>query len=501
MTKLQRSKLPTVPQLLNHIFENPNLVAGVRELPGPALGKLIRRVGLEDAAELVALATTEQLEQVFDEDLWRVGAEGYLEQFDPARFALWLHAFSEAGEEAVVKRLVELPIDFVTLAIQRLILVIDIDALAVEMSNSRRDLDHLEKALESCLYEEWEEFRLISRDDTVWDEICQALIALDRDHHQLLRQILEQCAAMSTEWIEDNGGLYHVLSSDEMLEHDVRGERDDRRARKGYVSAADAKAFLALAHDGSAQPSTRDAITNAYFRELSRPSPNSTPGTKTSVRPSGPARPSGGNGTALLQLLARARVIDVAENAKQLPRALSKRSTSRRNASKAPSTSTPPSTSTSMAIVTESAPRTRLLERALSELHATEPCLYEQRMEELGFLANVLVAAPKRARQQLRPIEALEAAVEVVNLALEQLVEKSSRPSAESTLAAQAMLRSTSLDCLFRTAYPSLCTEANASEPTLERLRKTLVDLAPRSRAQSTPSAENTRGVGKKPTS
>lgn len=233
MTKLQRSKLPTVPQLLNHIFENANLVAGVRELPGPVLGELIRRVGLEDAAELVALATTEQLEQVFDEDLWHAGAEGYLEHFAPARFALWLHAFSEAGEDAVVKRLMELPLDFVTLAIHRLILVIDIEALAVEMSSSGRDLDQLEKALDCCLYEEWEEFRLISRDDTVWDEICQALFALDRDHHALLRQILEHCAAMSTEWIEDNGGLYDVLTSDEMLEHDVRGDRDDRRARRG----------------------------------------------------------------------------------------------------------------------------------------------------------------------------------------------------------------------------------------------------------------------------
>ena len=88
MTKIQRSKLPTVSQLLNHILENPRLVEGVRELPGPALNRLIRSVGLEDAAELVALATTEQLEQVFDEDLWRAGDAGQLEHFDPARFAL-----------------------------------------------------------------------------------------------------------------------------------------------------------------------------------------------------------------------------------------------------------------------------------------------------------------------------------------------------------------------------------------------------------------------------
>jgi hypothetical protein len=151
MTRLQRPTLPTANQLLNHLFENPKLIEAVQQLPGPILGKLIDSVGLEDAAELVALATTQQLESVFDEDLWQVGQGGWEERFDPARFALWLHAFSEAGEDAVVRRLLELPIDFVILAVHRLILVIDIDSLAVEMSNFNEDLDLVEKALESCL--------------------------------------------------------------------------------------------------------------------------------------------------------------------------------------------------------------------------------------------------------------------------------------------------------------------------------------------------------------
>ena len=45
-------------KLLARVLETPNLAAQVRALPGPALGKLIERVGLEDAGELVALATT-----------------------------------------------------------------------------------------------------------------------------------------------------------------------------------------------------------------------------------------------------------------------------------------------------------------------------------------------------------------------------------------------------------------------------------------------------------
>lgn len=473
MTKIQRSKLPTVPQLLNHIFENANLLAGVRELPGPALGQLIRRVGLEDAAELVALATTEQLEQVFDEDLWQAGEGGTLEQFDPARFALWLHAFSEAGEDAVVKRLMELPLDLVTLAIHRLILVIDIEALAVEMSSSGRDLDQLEKALDCCLYEEWEEFRLISRDDTVWDEICQALFALDRDHHTLLRRILEHCAAMSAEWIEDNGGLYDVLTSDEMLEHDVRGDRDDRRARRGYVSAADAKAFLALAHRGSGDENTRDPLTKAYFRELARISAQPRSSSRSQTRNRG-----FDDGAALMALLTRAHVLDASDySTKGTPAARELPSKSRRR-NRVSSLE-----SAAVTVTTHDASTTSLLERALRVLRETDAQLYELRMEELGYLANVLVSAPKRDRQRLRPIEALEAAVAVVNIAIErQVAERAPQSSAESSVVTQTILRTTTLDCLFRSVYPSLCANTNTLAPILERLRRVLADMAPPSR-------------------
>jgi Family of unknown function (DUF6178) len=51
------------------ILEQPELVSAVRELPAPVLSKLIDRIGLEDSGELVALATTEQLERMFD-DTW-----------------------------------------------------------------------------------------------------------------------------------------------------------------------------------------------------------------------------------------------------------------------------------------------------------------------------------------------------------------------------------------------------------------------------------------------
>src|ERR1700759_4705025 len=56
MNAISRQKVPASTQLLMRILDRPGLVAAVRDLPGAGLGKLIDRVGLEDAGELVARA-------------------------------------------------------------------------------------------------------------------------------------------------------------------------------------------------------------------------------------------------------------------------------------------------------------------------------------------------------------------------------------------------------------------------------------------------------------
>jgi hypothetical protein len=42
-------------------------------------------VGLEDACELIALATTDQLGRIFDEELWSASRPGEAERFSPER--------------------------------------------------------------------------------------------------------------------------------------------------------------------------------------------------------------------------------------------------------------------------------------------------------------------------------------------------------------------------------------------------------------------------------
>ena len=267
MTSLSRPRVPSSTNLLVRILERPALVAAVRELPGAVLGKLIERIGLEDAGELVALATTAQLERVFDDDLWRAERAGGDETFRPERFALWLRVMLDAGEALLVQRLCELPQELLALAVHRLVLVLDMDVLAEQLAPGDEEAEALQRALETSVVEEWEEFRVIARDPDVWDDVWGALLSLDREHHDRLRAILEACCAMSTEYISGQGGLFQVLTAEEMLDSDVAAARDDRRVAEGFISPADARAFLALARRGGGGDA-RDPITRAYFRGL-----------------------------------------------------------------------------------------------------------------------------------------------------------------------------------------------------------------------------------------
>jgi hypothetical protein len=403
MTSLARIQPASLTQLLTRILDQPELVAAVRELSAPVLGALIDRVGLEDAGELVALASTEQLQSVFDQDLWRAASPGEDEQFRPERFALWLEIMFEGGEDFLIEQLCALPRDLVTLAVHRLVLVVDIDSLWRNVTEPSEELQRLERALEAPLFEEWEEFRLLARDPAHWDAVWAALLALDRDHHDVLREILEKCCALGSEYIGERGGLYEVLTSEEMLESDVAGEREDRRAAQGFIAPADARGFLELARRGD-QLETRDAITMAYFR--ARASEQRVWSAEDALHERGrsPAALS-----KLVRLLADAGVVGPAH-----PKAVAA----------IPAGVGAANRSRGLARVEDSsraaAERPMLFLQALVELRLQKPDLFSLRIEELHYLANVLIAGSIGRRP--RPLEALEQAIALCNTGLERML-------------------------------------------------------------------------------
>lgn len=409
MNAISRQRVPASTQLLMRILERPGLVAAVRELPGAVLGKLIDRVGLEDAGELVALATTAQLERVFDDDLWRADRAGGDETFRPERFALWLRIMFEAGEEALVQRLCELPQDLVALALHRLVLVVDLDVLEEQLSPGDEEAQALEQALDNAAFEEWEEFRVIARDPDAWDDAWSALMALDRDHHDRLRELLEKCCEMTLEYISGQGGLFQVLTADEMLESDVAAARDDRRSEEGFISPADARAFLELARRGDGGDG-RDAITRAYFRGLRRPTPPAAP--PKGEEPATDARD-------LEALLQEAEVIaPPAQPVALLP--------SMQGATPDPTHLVAP-----------------LFEQAMKDLRERDPLLFSARVQEVGYLVNVWIAGSAHDGRRPRPTEAME------------VVLKTCEAGLHARTAAQALtaLEQTPADVLFRRGF------------------------------------------------
>jgi hypothetical protein len=357
---------PSPQRLLARILEEPMLVEALRSLEPRALGTLIRRVGLEDCGEIVSLATTEQLRAVFDEDLWKSEAPGKDETFDGRRFALWMEMMLESGEDLVAEKLAELPEDLVTLALHRQVLVVNMDDLGVEMAERGDDADLTEKALESALYEEFDGYSVIAREHDGWNAIVTVLLALDKNDHALLSRILERCCYLSRDQIEENGGLYEVLTSAESLEDDVAQEREERRAAQGFVAPSVAASFLALA--AKVPPSevlagARDVVTRSYMRDLE------------------PVVPSVQTGGVLADLVRALGDDDDVPRPRRRVKSLGSGET--------------------------------LFRRALATL---DPTLYAKRADELAFLCNVLVAA-----RGTRPVDAIIEVAAVCDIGLAHL--------------------------------------------------------------------------------
>lgn len=370
--------------VLTRILDQPGLVRAVQALPPAALLRLIDRVGLEDAGELVALATVEQLRTIFDEDLWRSVGAGQEERFCGARFVLWLEVMLEAGERFVADKLADLPEELVALALQHEVLAVSLEELALLISEGEGQVP-LEKIIEDSPYLELGDYCVIARHRDAWDTVGAALLALDEWQSDTLQLLLERLWRATSDYIYGQGSLYEVLTSEQMLEADAAAEREDRRARAGFVSASAARGFLALVRTDEITRlltlPARDPLTGALLREYDAAPLQAA---AHAVR----AAASGAEEDELSGLLA-----EIAEEG-TAPRLLEG---GREGQSAAP-----------------------LLAGALVELAVRAPDRHEARMRELGYLANALVAGVSSRGERLRPLAAAEAALATCSLGLER---------------------------------------------------------------------------------
>jgi len=369
--------------LLIRLLEDPDLAPALRALPAPALRQVILRVGLEDAGELIALSTLEQLREVFDEDLWRSARPGQDETFDATRFVTWIEVLLEGGEAFVADRLAELSEDFLVFAVSQLVWILDVEILTL-WSADPGEGDLLNQIVDTHLCQELDAYLLVSRTEWGWDAVLATLLALDERHPMLLRSVLSRCASATHEQLRSARKLQAALRGEDLLLEDARAERDERRAERGYVSPADARAFLALARTPPDAPEV-DPLTRAHFRDLKPPTSTSSHAAPTAALSEPPP---------LRRLLAEAGV--------------------------EPDMQGPPAHAAS------------LFRQTLGELAESDPNTHRHMVEELAYLANVLVAGDTSAARAWRPVEAAERVLELCDEGLRSLVDEGGCSPAEA---------------------------------------------------------------------
>ena len=358
------------------------------------LHRVIQTCGLEDCSELVALATPEQLARVFDLDLWRADQPGRDEQFDADRFGVWLEVLVEAGAAVAAQKLAEIDIDLVIAALAQHLRVFDRAAILLSATDGGDDIEMI-GGLDDALSCNVGGYRVVATRTDAWDAIIAVLIALDASHHDYFHGVMRGCRGLSNSKPEVDG-LDDLLMDREQAAFDLAFSREGRRDQQGYVTPAQARAFLRMSRQ---RRSTHDAVQPghplmlAYFRaiestdaaDVSSATNRLLPASDTPVA-AAVADDHQDSIAAVVEVLRDAGVVA------QPPRAL---------------------------LGAPGDARLTFIQRHMRFVLESNQAAYSTRSQELAYLANTIVAGCSIQARPITPQEASAAAAAVCNLGLE----------------------------------------------------------------------------------
>jgi Family of unknown function (DUF6178) len=374
-------------RLLDRILETPQLARVVPQLRPEVLHRLIQHCGLEDCGELLALATPGQLTRLFDLDLWRAAGPGRDEQFDADRFGTWLEVMVDAGVSGAATTLAAMDVDLLAAGFVEHIRVFDYAAVAPfitidgEVAPGAPFADGVRSEIGGYV--------VIAKRVDFWDAITAVLNALADAHAAVFDRVMRGCCRLSSSRPEIDG-LDDRLTTNEQAMFDVALDREARNDAQGYVTPAQARAFLQMSRRidlrQAAMP-PRDPITGAYFRDVDAqaPSPQSVPHDAT--KPVSQTVPEAVN--AIVELLHNAGVI---------PR---------------------PARALLEAPQHSGASRLARIRAEMEIAHDRAPDTHAIRNAELAYLANVIAAGATLQSRPVRAEEATEAVMAICNLGLE----------------------------------------------------------------------------------
>jgi hypothetical protein len=376
--------------LLQRLFATPQLAQVVPRLQPELLHRVIQHAGLEDCGELVALTSPEQLVRVFDLDLWRGPKPGMDEQFDADRFGVWLEVLADAGARAAADKVAGMDVNLVTTGLAHHARVFDRAAVS-SYTTTNGDEIPAARALDHQLVSEVGGYVLVARRTGSWEAIIDVLMTLESDHHEYFQQVMHGCRTLSHSGFERDG-LHDLLAGGDQAVFDLAIDRERRREAAGFLSPAEARAFLQMSRQlqlGQSAEPPHNAIARAYFRAIG----TNTAATEESQ--SGRPEPAS-DASSSHEDAAVAAIVDILVDAGVVaqPRALLQPS------SEAPS-------------------RLAHLLAHMQLALDSEPAAYAMRTGELAFLANAIVAGCSVQARPFTTQEASDAAASICNLGLE----------------------------------------------------------------------------------
>jgi len=360
------SRAPDSPNLLARILDTPHLAQAVPRLHAEVLHRVIQHVGLEACSDLIALATPAQLSAIFDLDLWSSRQPGQEEQFDADRFGVWLEVLAESGADFAAGKLAAIDAAVVIAALAKDMRVFDGAAGVVDASD--RDVGG---------------YRLVARRGELSETMVAVLSALEADHPKYFHQVMRGCRKLSNS-VPEPDGFHDLLEAPEQALFDLAFDRELRREKQGFVTPADARAFLQVSRgpqpDRDGAPS-RNPIAAAYFRSID----------SDGVPESSIGEGAGSEAAAVLN------VLNLLGEAGVLPQR----------------------TSGLLTGAVEASPRLARMRTCLDWARDHDHAAYLQRSQELAFLANVIVAGSSIQGRAFTIQEAFDGAAAVCNLGLE----------------------------------------------------------------------------------
>ena len=375
---------------LRAVLDNPALPALIQSLSARDLGQLCARIGIGDAAHIMALAPAERLVQALEASVWKTPRPGVSEVFDARELVEWIAAWLDIGEAFTAERLAAVPDDVLTLYLSQVATITTGSMWGFERSTEIGDLDRIyAPSHDETAYGPYVASARRLED---WETLRGALDAMWSDAPQRLLHLFAQ--------LSGDESMLAPQQNRESSNDDLVSAREGAREVRGYVTANGARAFLALARSSLkelAALSEYDLETQRHLAGLDlRGDIQDTNGTKRADRNDSSAEGEGtGAAPEASHLAALQTVLEQAGLLEPPPERL--------------------------LLAHEATSKPLPIVKLLQALAEKDSEAFDARGQELAYLGSVLVAGIAVDGSALSPTQARNAALATCNLGLETL--------------------------------------------------------------------------------